>query len=506
MGSLSGALPTCTGSHCASGVPAGLGYNSAGCDGKRTGETCTVGCAAGYDMSGSVDSRCQANGVFTAIGLICVPKSCGNLKSISNFGAVAVQDNCQYQVYGKVCLAYCASGYRLLGLPTLLFCYGDEINRTAGFLDLSAASFSNPAPPLPVAPTCAGIECLYGIPNIRGADNNCVGKVTTETCAVSAQYGFIATGGATKLTCGASGQFAGPLPSIQPATCSSPTFGAGVASQCVGKTFGTTCWAYCQASFAGGAKEYKCGLVSGSVSIVPIGANITCAAKTRRLQSFQEGSLDLRRLAGGAACTAASVLAAGLNDPRFTSDCDGKADGEVCLVACADGYNLIDISPAIQTCVSGSLTGVRPTCVPIPCAFAAPSGLGVMSNCAGIGTGGNCSATCGGGYSLSSGTGPSRYTCGAGGRTGGSFVGTLPTCLPVPCKDLVQDSKFTNTCAGKVTGDTCMVACATGYSLSGTASPYTCGMNSTFWGSPPVCLPDLCKTGQAEREADPLTS
>ncbi|CAE8627170.1 unnamed protein product, partial [Polarella glacialis] len=115
-------------------------------------------------------------------------------------------------------------------------------------------------------------------------------------------------------------------------------------------------------------------------------------------------------------------------------------------------------------------------------------------NCSGVGTFSTCEATCGNGYGYASGAAAETFTCTATGE----FQGTAPACEPSPCATLGLDSSdgYSHDCSGNVNSDSCIVACADGFSApNGTsaAAILECG-TSGYTGSMPTCEPTPCSS------------
>lgn len=91
------------------------------------------------------------------------------------------------------------------------------------------------------------------------------------------------------------------------------------------------------------------------------------------------------------------------------------------------------------------------------------------------------------------------HTCTASGE----FTGSSPVCIAKPCSPLSLSAEYVSTCSGEeVVGERCMVECAAGHTVEGTASTYTCRTSGNFSGSPPRCNPNRCEPGSLMMSSD----
>ena len=489
-GQLFGAPPTCTGLVCAfQGFELSVGLLASDCYEKTTGQTCQMQCIRGYDLIGDAMSTCQPDGSFTQPTSVCQPKTCGRLDSVAPFATVDVADTCGINsTFGEVCMSYCDTGFDMVGNTTVLLC--DEAPSTsAGYVEYMPSTGQTLNALDSTGPDCVARNCTVGIPSVLGATTDCSGKATYETCTVQPELGYtLQAGDSNTLQCLPDGSFNQSAPTILPGTCPLPTFGSGVGTSCTSdQVIGSECWTYCTVGWTGDAKKYVCAadVAADALVLQPADTAVSCTATVRRLN--EPGVHGGRQLQAG--CSSTSVAAVGLNSPEYFSDCDGKADSEVCIAHCSFGWVMTQTSPSIFTCSSASLTGGSlPTCTAVPCTFGKPSGLGVLHDCDGKRTQETCTASCTGtGYEYATGASAEVYTCNAG----GSFTGTLPQCQRTSCTDLSLGSTYVHTCANKLYQDSCGVSCAAGY--RGTASQFTCEGDGSFSGTLPACMGNPCQ-------------
>ena len=479
-GTLEGSAPSCTPEACTFEGVLGIALDSSACSGKVSGETCQLQCSQGYDLAGDASLTCQAEtSTFTSSSAVCEPAKCGNLSStVSTFASAGVGETCSSLVFGQGCFAFCQQGYLQQGNALQLLCA--DVSTSAGYVEILEGGGQQDAVNSS-GPTCTAQPCTAGVPNIRGATHDCDGKVTGETCTISAELGFTISG-TTTLTCQADGSFTQDLPTLEPAVCADPGFGTGILSTCENKALDAYCWAYCDqaAGYTGSSKEYRCqaNTAANAVQIEPVGDAITCTSTGggRRLQT--------------ASCLESSAATVGLSPTSFTHDCSGKVHNDACIAHCSLGWNMTETTPSIYSCQNGALVGGSlPTCTPLPCTFAFPNGLGVLHTCDGVRTAQTCVASCTEvGFDYSAGQVAATYTC----LSTGSLSGTAPTCERISCSDLQLDSQYLHTCQGRRYQDTCEVSCGQGYSLSGSSSQRECQADGSFSGGLPSCVGNPC--------------
>lgn len=478
-GTLLGAAPSCTPEPCTfEGFALGVALDPSPCSGTTSGQSCHLQCVQGYELVGDGTLTCQAEtGTFTSSSASCEPAKCGNLSTLSVFASAGVGDSCSNLVFGQGCFAFCQQGYQLDGNVSLMQC-ADAGTSSAGFVEVLEGG-SQLAAVNSSGPSCTAKPCTAGVPNLRGATHDCEGKVTGETCTISAELGFILTGPST-LTCQADGSFTQDLPTIEAATCADPTFETGVGSTCDNKTIGADCWAYCLSGYSGTPKAYRCqaNVTANAVQIEPLGDAVVCVStgSGRRLSSSN--------------CLDSSAVVVGLSTDSFTHDCTGKANNDACVAHCSLGWNMTETEPSIFTCQNGALVGASlPTCTAIPCTFAFPNALGVLHTCDGVVTGQTCIASCTeAGFNYSAGQVAESFTC----LATGSLSGTSPTCERITCPDLQLESQYLHNCQGQRFQDTCEVGCGQGYSLSGSSSRRECQADGSFSGGLPTCVGNPC--------------
>lgn len=481
---LVGSVPICKATKCSKKLPLGFGLDSSQCIGKATGETCTLACLHGYQAGTSASEAwalCQASGAFSQPQLSCERRPCTALADVVGFDATFLDaSTCTDKVFGQGCAVACADGYDASGVKSQVFVCdaSDNTMGAGGFVDASG-TLASPAL------QCMPRACTVDLPRKRGLIHDCDGKRTDETCTVRNHPAFhYKDDQARTLVCGPWGAFLGSTPDVAASLCPVPSFPDGVSNTCSDRTIGTSCWTYCQAGWYGNMARYICGLTDNGTGLT-LAAPWSTSVCTRSARRLALGS-NPRRLAG--ACDG-NATAAGLSTRSIKHDCLGKAIGELCIVECADGYN-ISGTPSIYTCSTGGYyTGPGlPTCVPQPCTTSFPAGFGVIHNCSGVVTDGTCIASCSTGYT----GGTSRFIC----QGTAELNGTSPICQAAQCATLSLGPAYQATaCEGKTTGRTCLVYCSDGWTINGSAGSYTCETTGNFSGMLPQCRPQVCTQG-----------
>lgn len=487
---LMGSMPQCTAKECTRNTPAGLGMNTATCTGKRTAESCSLSCKRGFtapvaDQHSSI--TCKVDGAFTNSSFTCARMHCSNLATVPNFSSAALYTAaCSSLVFGQSCSLSCAPGYVPAAggaVAQPLQCQAAQDTMAVGGYVLPQSHASADSQLAVLNLTCEALNCTMMLPDRYGVIHNCTGLKTGQSCVASHHpaFSYMNNNKAEIFVCGPDGAFSGTLPEVKPLPCPTISFSTGVANTCENKTLGTSCWTYCDSGFEGSPAQYACNMTKDLALEPSVKAKTTTCTSTRRLQVSL--STD-RRLS---TCDA-SAAGMGLTAANISHNCLGKADGSTCIVECAVGYTITG-DAVVWTCQSGSFSGSGlPACTPNKCTMGFPSGVGVTHGCIGAVTAGTCTAQCGAGYTGTS----TNFTC----QNTGELSGTRPACTATACTALSLDpSRRAAACAGKTTGQTCVVDCADGYDLVGGAKLYTCQTNGSLTGWPPTCQARQCTEG-----------
>merc|ERR1712194_171730 len=172
-------------------------------------------------------------------------------------------------------------------------------------------------------------------------------------------------------------------------------------------------------------------------------------------------------------------------DQYDVTDCIGKAAAQTCSIACAAGWTIAG-SPGSQTCQANqTFTGELPTCNANECTALNLDAEYNSTDCVGKVTVETCTISCAAGYEGNT----TSNTC----QPSGVVSDARPTCTANECTALILDAEYNSTdCVGKVTAETCSIACATGWTIDGDLGSYTCDSGGSFAGTPPTCTANEC--------------
>ena len=391
----------------------------------------TYTCAAGYSIVGNPARHCRTDGTWTGFTPHCTGIQCDGLPIIAA-GARMVTNG---GYYPSTAVYTCDGGNEMDGERTRE-CQTD-------------GSWA-PAAPLCGQPCSSGHAILH-------ASTTCPWGVNGRVCEYACEDGYMSYG---THTCGVDGAFAGghclPLP------CSTGLHLNHSATDC---------------------NRADCGLIGPG--FVPCGDD--CVLTDDPCKRTYGGSVTLDvceytcdegyRVAGdhvcqsdgsfrGGACEAIPC-AAGLSLPHGNNSCSG-ATGEVCDYSCVPGYS----TGGVHMCMpNGSFVGG--SCIANRCT----SGLRLVHSatvCSGV-TSDVCLYSCDVGY-----TSVGIHIC----DVDGSFRGG--ECRANACTDGLVILHSETECSG-VTGDSCDISCADGYTTVGS---HVCYPNGSFAGS--HCQPNEC--------------
>lgn len=274
-GNLVGTNPTCNAIPCPLQLfPA---MYSTTCDGSQlTSETCFVGCAAGYSITGSpAPFVCQTNGLVTGTFPTCSALPCSASPPVAVDNSWYTDANCTLPNYlstGGFCNMYCSPGFS--GSPTQYSC------------DPAGSGAAIGIPPTCTPTSCAGLvqssNSAQGI--VLDDGGTCTGIASGSSCLVGCAAGFSMGGiGAQLWTCGWSSSsssmvVSGPMPTCTGQACTDGFPDSTVYnSNCSGTIGGQQCQV-CNSSCPTGTSScanwacYGDGLVSGNAPAA------TCAA------------------------------------------------------------------------------------------------------------------------------------------------------------------------------------------------------------------------------------
>ena len=477
---------------CAAGLSLPHGNNS--CSG-ATGEVCDYSCVPGYSTGGV--HMCMPNGSF--VGGSCIANRCTSGLRLVHSATVCSG------VTSDVCLYSCDVGYTSVGIhicdvdgsfrggecranactdglvilhsetecsgvtgDTCTFVCNEGYSVAGAHVCDVFGAFRNG--------TCEPNPCIDGL-QLTHSPTVCNGT-TTELCDYECDAGYNSTG---PHVCHADGVFRGGA--CVPLQCVPSTLSNSF-TVCQGAT-GDPCLYQCNEGYTG-FEEHVCeaeGHFRGgacepnpcSSGLRLPNSNTTCAGVTLDVCEYtcdagynasgshtcwHDGSFR------GGACEAIPC-AAGLSLPHGNNSCSG-ATGEVCDYSCVPGYS----TGGVHMCMpNGSFVGG--SCIANRCT----SGLRLVHSatvCSGV-TSDVCLYSCDVGY-----TSVGIHIC----DVDGSFRGG--ECRANACTDGLVILHSETECSG-VTGDSCDISCADGYTTVGS---HVCYPNGSFAGS--HCQPNEC--------------
>eukprot|EP01063_Lacrimia_lanifica_P026594 TRINITY_DN3606_c1_g1_i1.p1 TRINITY_DN3606_c1_g1~~TRINITY_DN3606_c1_g1_i1.p1 ORF type:complete len:2651 (+),score=183.99 TRINITY_DN3606_c1_g1_i1:40-7992(+) len=506
-----------------------MGY--ADCDGKFSGQTCTVTCPDEYAPTGTTALICDPSNSFDALatttGATCEPIPCGaswssasasaaNVVHLSTSAAIA---GCN-EAHETPCTLTCNLGFGSPGTPELE----------------CAAPPGGPTGTYQVNNPCTRNTCIFT--QVAGPDANaryddCHSKVTGDTCTVTCNTGYVPVLGNTQLTllCGVSNRVG-------------PVLAAGAFPADVGAGGPQCDPVRCPMSGSGAFDAARAAALNvalpttanlNSVRDVPPGApnggtfTLTCAAGyvasgTPVLDCVGAGTWQVT----GGACvdgcltaTAAGIL--GLPAEVDVGSCVAgfyNVARQTCTVnSCIDGYapGAGPAASSVTTCAPATgavtaapgMTCVEETCDPyeLPTGMVGPTGVGNCGEAAGPprvttatlrhASAPTCQLACDTFYEATSGT--FDLTCQASSLTPTTtLVCSVINCYSTPfdfAANNINSTQSTSTCddAVKSAAAPCSASCATGYeSLTGGRVPLIECNSGNTWTVTDPCQPMVC--------------
>lgn len=541
-----GILPPCERTQCDPGtLPPSTGADFSQCIWAQifAGDICTVPCMFGYGGATPENMTCLESGDFQGQSLTCEPKSCVPTWP-SN---VSFEVNCRdasaaslaSAVHGDICVAYCMQGYA--GQSTQLQCVDGSFQGSL--------------------PTCLPVTCTWqGFTLRQNVDNtDCDGKKVEETCQLTCEVGYDATGSSNVL-CQTDNFFSEPQLTCSPSTCGDLSLVSGfpahvIGHDCASAAFQRSCSAFCLDGYRqeGGMASLKCS--GGTVF---------------EGYTNQSGQPPEPPTCVALPCTSGFPTMRGA-----VHNCSGVVTGESCTVEAMTGYEAVPALSVLLCLADGSLSGQMPEIQPARCADGNFS-EGVGSTCRDKLVDAECWAYCQRGYVGD----PQRYFCRVNAATGlpevvaenveatcavdanatnttaggarrlqstpcdatsaqsfglqdvqfvhscanlphdevcvahcdfgweltsavqvlvcdtGNLQGILPECQPLPCNFSWPGPQVSHNCTGAVTGESCAASCIPGY--TGQATSMYCSSSGNFAGTEPTCEPIVCDAPQMD--------
>ena len=421
-------------------VPTDASFDSSACSGFVFGETCTLSCDSGFQLSSGSDPTfvCAADGTWQG-SMTCERISCGS--DISDLASDSTQTaDCDPNLYEDTCSnVACNAGYELVP--------GTSQQHTCDDTGAWVSDFA-----------CQRKDCgstISGLPS-SVITSNCANSLYEDSCDVTCAPGYFLNSGSQTFTCDEDGQWSGSIECL-PLDCGSTidTLPLGAVASCSGNTAygGDSCVATCRAGYTqdSGSGIFTCGTSGtweGEITCTPV----DCGATPQNL------------------------------DENASADCSNSTvfEGEDCIAKCNRGYFIQMNTTNELTCGADGVWNTNLTCIPVPCDSDVP-GLdpNATPKC---GTksefGDECVATCDPGYVAVNGSG--LFTCAAD----GSWNGFL-SCEPIDCGPVVTDLPYdaTSDCQGdtRYLGDSCVVSCKEGY--EGVDALFSCTKQGQWAGN-----------------------
>ncbi|CBY06819.1 unnamed protein product [Oikopleura dioica] len=390
------------------------------CSGDQFGQKCSFMCNTGFDLSGSEERTCQADGTWTGVPVHCNKATCGLLpkcgrdRSWDDFPPFCQINRCEPltepsngrmfcvadNTFGSECAMSCNMGYMLRGSKS----------RTCG----ADQKWSGEAAEC-VAVQCEAIhEPEYG--TMICSKNRNFGSICTINC--DSGYDLI---GPRQRACGAEGRWSGLPPTCELIHCgptTSPQHGNVTCSMF--DQFGSQCQYECNEGYKlVGSNSRVCQESGAWTGIQPVCELVQC----RPLASPENA---------------------------FVACSSGNDYNSRCRYVCTVGFELVGSDNRV--CQSnGRWTGDRPYCE--------QPRHGSVQCSAGGDFGSVCSFTCDSGYSL---VGSETRVC----EADHAWSGSQPYCLQVTCSVLVPPANGYLSCsAGNLFNSICSFSCKTGFNL-----------------------------------------
>ena len=485
-GSWSAPMPICDQIICDELTPPVHGTKE--CSGEKFGEKCKFACDTGYDLSGSEQRTCQADGTWTGVPVHCTQASCGLLPS-PRHGSVLCSDG---GTFGSVCTFTCDQGYSLVGSEERA-CEADH-----------AWSGSQPY--------CLQVTCAVLVPPANGYLSCSSGNLYNSICSFSCKSGF-SLEGSTETKCDISGEWDNPEPSCSIVACSDPVQLDHGRTQCSdGSNYGSRCAYSCLLGYelegssqrecldiGWSGKAPTCSLIRCARSSVPEHGGVSCTNRNKFnsqctftcdpgyvLLGPRERRCGADHEWSGSREPICELIRCGPLDAPFHGSIGCKNSdfyGSDCEFSCSRGYDLIGSNK--RSCgVSQVWTGVQPKCRPITCGELAPPEYGSLLCSDADGYGSTCKFFCDLGFSLE---GSKDRECADNGWTG-----EQPQCIEVRCgvlevvhhgsTDCTDEDKFSSVCTNE---------CESGFQLVG-SRVRICESGGTWSGRTAKCSEVSC--------------
>ncbi|XP_066283044.1 sushi, von Willebrand factor type A, EGF and pentraxin domain-containing protein 1-like [Branchiostoma lanceolatum] len=418
-GTWSGIQPVCNRTKCPDLVAPAHGSVTAG---TLYGDTATYSCQSGYEIDGTAIRTCQADQTWSGMDPTCTRKECSTLDPPTNGG---IQGNSN--LFGDTVTFFCFSLFELVGDATLTCQSNQQWSGTKPYCK------KKECPPLQ-APNNGGISGSFSVMD-----------QVTFTC----NPGYELNGDAT-LSCWAHQVWSGTPPTCDRISC--PALNAPTDGQInAGNNFvGDQATFACDLGFAlNGSSSRTCQADGTWSGIEPICNSLKC----QTLNTPTHGTVHML---------------------------GGSSFGATATYSCDAGYEVVG-TPVRMCQASRTWSGNEPTCEKISCVtLAAPLNGGISGfNQYGDTVTYDCST----GFQL---VGDQTRTC----QSDQQWSGTQPYCQRLQCPQLgtITNGGYTG---GLYYGDHASFTCNPGYDIQGNTSA-VCMDNGQWSNAAPSCIVQEC--------------
>lgn len=328
-GTIQGTLPSCTPNPCTNTISPEI-FQTSGCDGVTTGQSCNVSCQPGM-IPNSAEMSCHSSGFLVGALPSCLPAKC---PANSVLEAASVAHNCQNASFGQSCSVYCAAGYKLTqGAGQLWQC-----DLTSGSLALSGS-----------LPSCEALTCSIELNPSDSMTDNCTAELEVgDSCIQSCRKGYFQNGSAAEsIICNLDLSVdGGTRPNCESVMCDTSQLSVlfpSLQHSCAGVTANRSCFAFCQAGYVAqeGVVEWTC---SESTSTANLSQPVDGFALHGEIPN----------------CVAQACIYNLPTGEGLSHDCENVSTDQTCVVSCGAGW-----SGNSETYTCGSdrvLTGAPVSC------------------------------------------------------------------------------------------------------------------------------------------------
>ncbi|KAA0708494.1 P-selectin CD62 antigen-like family member P [Triplophysa tibetana] len=424
---------------------------------------CEYTCEEGYELKGSVKTRCKATAEWTNKPPTCEPVQCSELTKPNNGTMDCHHDSRGTFSHQTTCEFACQEGYTLgTSSSSTLFC------KATGHWNDSQ-------------PSCEIIKCkpeditAPGHGSVRCSNPN--GNLSFDSvCEYTCEEGYELKGSATT-RCDATAEWTNKPPTCEPVQCSELIKPNNGKMDCHHNSKGN----YCYKSTC----EFACqeGYTLGTSSSTAL----FCEASGHWNDS--QPSCEIIR------CKPEDITTPGHGSVRCSNPNGNLSFDSVCEYTCEEGYELKG-SVKTRCKATAEWTNKPPTCEPVQCSELIKPNNGTM-DCHHDSRGTfsyqtTCEFACQEGYTLGRSSSPSLFC-----KATGHWNDSQPSCEIIKCKpdDITAPGHGRVRCSnpnGNLSFDSvCEYTCEEGYELKGSATT-RCDATAEWTNKPPTCEPVQC--------------